>query len=433
MAGSKPADAPRRTVRRETSLEGVGMHTGATSRVTFRPAAPGTGVVFRRVDLDGAPAIPARLTSVSGVERRTTLSQNGAEVHTVEHLLAAVSVLQLDDLEIAITGPEPPILDGSFTPFFDALAAAEPTEHDGQADEFVVREAFAVTEGDSSYLVGPHGGLRLTTTIEFPHPVIGRQSGTYDVTADVFARELAPARTFGFVHEVEALRAKGLISGGTVQNAIVLDATSVVGTTLRWPDEFVRHKTSDILGDLALLGGRLSAHVVATRPSHRGNVALGRAIRLRAARSGGAMMDIRDILDVIPHRYPMLLVDRILEVEEKKRIVGIKNVTYNEPFFQGHFPGHPVMPGVLIIEAMAQVGGMLLMSFVPREDHQSKVVYFMSLDNVKFRRPVVPGDQLRCELEMVQFRGKTCRMKGLAYVDGNVVCEADMMAALVDK
>jgi UDP-3-O-[3-hydroxymyristoyl] N-acetylglucosamine deacetylase/3-hydroxyacyl-[acyl-carrier-protein] dehydratase len=420
-------------VRRETALEGVGMHTGASSRVTFKPAAPGAGLVFRRVDLDGAPVIPARLTSVAAVERRTTLASGGAEVHTVEHLLAAAQVLELDDLEIAITGPEPPILDGSFLPFFEALRDAEPIEHGGSADGYVVHEPIAVTEGDSTYLVGPHPGLRLSTTIEFPHPVIGRQSATWDVTPEVFARELAPARTFGFVHEVEALRAKGLISGGSVQNAIVLDEATVVGTTLRWPDEFVRHKASDILGDLALLGGRLRAHVVATRPSHRGNVALGRAIRLKAARAGGSLMDIRDILNVIPHRYPMLLVDRILEVEEKKRIVGIKNVTMNEPFFQGHFPGHPVMPGVLIIEAMAQVGGMLLMSLVPQEDHRNKVVYFMSLDNVKFRRPVIPGDQLRCELEMLQFRGKTCRMKGVAYVDGNVVCEAEMMAAVVDK
>ncbi len=433
MAGGRPNSAGRRTVTGRASLEGVGIHTGQASRVTFVAAEPGSGVVFRRTDLDGAPAIPAVLHSVSAVERRTALAANGAEVHTVEHLLAAVAALEIDDLLVEITGPEPPILDGSFRPFVEALRAAGPAEHGGEALELVVKEAFSLSEGESTYLVGPAPRLRLSTTIEFPHPLIGRQSASFDITPEIFARELAPARTFGFLREVEALRAKGLIGGGTVDNAIVLDEASVVSGPLHWPDEFVRHKAADILGDLALVGGRVRAHIVATKPSHRGNVALGRAIWRRAGRTG-PLMDVRQILDVIPHRYPFLLVDRIVERDEAARtIVGIKNVTINEPFFQGHFPGHPVMPGVLIIEAMAQCGGMLLMSMVPAEDHHRKVVYFMSLDNVKFRRPVVPGDQLRLELEMLKFGGKTCRMRGRATVDGNVVCEAEMMAAVVDR
>jgi len=431
--GGRPSSIPRRTVRGSAGLEGVGIHTGAHTRVTFSGAAPGSGLAFRRTDLDGAPVIPVRLNSVTAVERRTALSAGGAEVHTVEHLLAAAMALEIDDLMIDISGPEPPIMDGSFQPFLEALLRAGPAEHGGEAVELVVREPFTVTEGDSSYLVGPAPGLRLTTTIEFPHPLIGRQTGSWDVTPERFAAELAPARTFGFVSEVEALKAKGLISGGSVDNAIVLDDESVVGTTLRWPDEFVRHKTADVLGDLALAGGRVRAHVVATRPSHRGNVAVGRALRQRSTSGRGPVMDVRQIIDVMPHRYPFLLVDRIIEIEEKKRIVGIKNVTINEPFFQGHFPGHPVMPGVLIIEAMAQVGGLLLMSLAQTSDHRNKVVYFMSLDNVKFRRPVVPGDQLRCELELLKFGGKTCRMKGQALVEGQVVCEAEMMAAIVDK
>jgi UDP-3-O-[3-hydroxymyristoyl] N-acetylglucosamine deacetylase/3-hydroxyacyl-[acyl-carrier-protein] dehydratase len=409
------------------------MHTGEAARLTFGPAAPGAGVLFRRTDLDGAPVVPAKLTSVSSLERRTTLACGGVEVHTVEHALAAVTALELDDLVMDLSGPEPPIMDGSFAPFLDALQRAGPVEHGGEPDQYLVRDAFTVTDGDSSYLVGPAARLRLATTIEFPHPLIGRQSGSWDVSEQVFAAELAPARTFGFVHEVEALRKKGLISGASLENAIVLDDTKVVGGALRWPDEFLRHKAADILGDLALVGGRIHAHVVATKPSHRGNVALGRAIRQHARRTGAAVMDVRQIVQVMPHRYPFLLVDRIIEIDEHRRIVGIKNVTINEPFFQGHFPGHPVMPGVLIIEAMAQVGGLLLMSLVPSDGHDGKVVYFMSLDNVKFRRPVVPGDQLRCELEMLKFGGKTCRMRGVAYVDGNVVAEADMMAAVVDK
>src|SRR5207249_9430254 len=217
---------------------------------------------------------------------------------------------------------------------------------------------------------------------------IGRQTGSYDITPGGFADEISQARTFGFLREADALRARGLALGAALESTLVLSEDGLVGGTLRWPDEFVRHKAGDILGDLALVGGRVQAHVVATRPSHQGNVALARAITRTAERTGGKILDINRILEVIPHRYPFLLVDRILELEPRRRVVGIKNVTINEPFFQGHFPGHPIMPGVVIIEAMAQVGGMLLMEEL--QSREDKVVYFMALDNVKFRRPVLP-------------------------------------------
>jgi UDP-3-O-[3-hydroxymyristoyl] N-acetylglucosamine deacetylase/3-hydroxyacyl-[acyl-carrier-protein] dehydratase len=250
---------------------------------------------------------------------------------------------------------------------------------------------------------------------------------------DAFAAELAPARTFGFMRDAEALRQRGLAQGVSLDNAVVLDDERIVTGELRWPDEFVRHKIGDVVGDLALTGARLRAHIVADRPSHAGNIALGRALVSAAARRAGGMpiVDIQKIMEHLPHRYPMLLVDRIIEFEQGKRIVGIKNVTINEPFFQGHYPGHPVMPGVLIIEAMAQVGGLLLMDAIENPDE--KVVYFMTLDNVKWRRPVVPGDQIRFELEMLQFRRHTCRMKGVGYVDGQPVAEAEMMARIVDR
>ena len=424
----------RRSIRKTASVRGTGLHTGAAAEATFLPAPAGQGVVFRRTDLPGRPEVRARLTEVQAVERRTTIGRGEAAIHTIEHLLAAVAAHEIDDLTIELSGPELPILDGSVQPYYEALARADPGDVGGEAVVLAVQAPFTVTEGDATYVVAPANAFRLTVTIEWPHPLIGQQAGTYEVTPDAFARELAPARTFGFTHEVAALKAKGLIKGASGANAIVLDEHGLAnGGQLRWPDEFVRHKAADIVGDLALTGARIRAHVIATRPSHGGNVALARALSRAAQRLGAPTMDIGRIMDWLPHRYPFLLVDRIVEIEGTKRIVGIKNVTINEPFFQGHFPGHPIMPGMLIIEAMAQVGGMLLMSHFEGQNVEDKVMYFMSLDNVKFRRPVVPGDQIRFELEMLSFRGKTCKMKGVGYVEGQVVAEAEMMAMVVDK
>ncbi|HSE28501.1 MAG TPA: UDP-3-O-acyl-N-acetylglucosamine deacetylase [Gemmatimonadales bacterium] len=420
-------------IERAATVRGIGLHTGSATSLTFEPAEAGRGIVFRRTDLPGTPEIPARLSAVQATERRTVLGDGTAEVHTVEHVLAAIRGLGVEDVVVALDGPEPPAGDGSFRPFVEALRAAGPVERPGEPVLYRVSAPFTVTEGESTYIISPARTCRLTVTIDFPHPLIGSQAGSWELGPGAFERELAGARTFGFTHEVERLRAQGLIQGASTANAVVLDDRRVLDTELRWPDEFVRHKAGDLAGDLALLGGRLEAHVVATRPSHQGNVALARALARTGQREGGFAMDIGQILDVIPHRYPFLLVDRIIEIEGDRRIVGIKNVTINEPFFQGHFPGHPIMPGVLIIEAMAQVGGMLLLGLFKGEERQEKVVYFMSLDGVKFRRPVLPGDQLRFELEMVQFRGKTCRMKGVAFVDGQVVSEADMMARVVDR
>jgi len=424
----------RRSIERKAALRGTGLHTGIATEATFLPAPAGQGIVFRRVDLRGRPEIPARLTEVAAVERRTAIGHGEATIHTVEHLLAGVAAHEIDDLTVELSGPEPPILDGSVQPYFQALEQARPVEVGGEPVVLTVQAPFTVVEDECSYVVAPAREFRLTVTIEWAHPLIGRQTGSYDVTPEAFARELAPARTFGFTSEIAALRAKGLIKGATDGSAIVLDERAVVnGGALRWPDEFVRHKAADVVGDLALTGARIRAHVIATRPSHKGNVALARALSRAAKHAGRPVMDIGRIMDVLPHRYPFLLVDRIIEIEGSERIVGIKNVTINEQFFQGHFPGHPIMPGVLIIEAMAQVGGMLLMQHFEGQNVEDKVVYFMSLDNVKFRRPVVPGDQIRFELELLQFRGKTSRMKGVGYVDGQVVAEAEMMAMITDK
>ncbi len=422
----------RRTLAGTSEVTGTGLHTGVTSTVVLRPGEPGSGIVFRRTDLPGAPSVSARAGSVDQTERRTGLAAGDVTVETVEHVLAAAHALQLDDLLIDIDGPEPAILDGSFLPWLDAIEQAGIAEREGDAAVVRVTEPFTVQAGDASYVVAPARAFRVTATIEWDHPVIGRQSGSFDITPDTFRREIAPARTFGFVHEVEALQSRGLLQGASAEMAVVLSDDAVATGDLRWADEFVRHKIGDIVGDLALLGARIEAHVVADKPSHQGNIALARAMARHAQRVDPSRLDIKRIMRVLPHRWPFLLVDRILEIEPGVRIVGLKNVTINEPFFQGHFPGHPIMPGVLIVEAMAQVGGMLLMDHFD-DAAESKVVYFASIDAVKFRRPVLPGDQLRFEIDLVQFRGRTCKMRGEAFVDGKVVCEANMMAQVMDR
>ena len=430
----------RCTVARAVSVEGAGLHLGVPCRLTFLPAPSGAGIVFRRSDLPGAPLIAARAENAVLTERRTQLGNDPVSVHTVEHVLAATLARQLDDVVIELSGPEPPVMDGSAARFFEMLGEAGVAKQAGEVQYLTLRTPLRVTEGDSTYEASPAPSLELDVTIDFPHPLIGRQRGCYRVTATDFGRELAQARTFGFVHEVEALRAMGLIRGASTRNALVLGDEGVVENELRWPDEFVRHKALDCVGDLALAGARVRARVVTTRPSHRGTVLLVRAMKeaARDAMKDGTAttevrrtMDVEEIMKVLPHRYPFLLVDRILEIDPGKRVVGVKNVTINEPFFQGHFPGHPIMPGVLIIEAMAQVGGMLLLGAVA--DPQSKVVYFTSLNNVKWRRPVRPGDQLRFELEVLQVRGLMCKMHGIAKVDGDVVAEAEMGAMVRDR
>ena len=420
----------RKTLARPATLEGIGLHLGVPCRITFQPVAKKQGIVFRRTDCPGSPRIRAHVSEVSASERRTQLGKGDHAVHTVEHVLAAVTGMGIDDVTIDMDGPEPPILDGSAAPFFAALCEAGLAVLDGEPEFLELTETVRIIDGASVYEAYPSEKLELDVTIEFPHPLIGKQARRFTVTEETFANELSRARTFGFVHEVDALRLKGLIKGASLDNTVVLDDSDILSGDLRWSDEFVRHKAMDCIGDLALAGARVRARIVAVKPSHRGTVTLVREM-LKAGRKEKGMYTIEDIMKVLPHRYPFLLVDRILEIEEKKRIVGLKNVSINEPFFQGHFPGHPIMPGVLIIEAMAQVGGMLLMGSI--EDPESKVVYFMSLDNVKFRRPVKPGDQIRFELEITQLRGPVCKMRGVGKVEGEVVAEADMAAMVRDR
>jgi UDP-3-O-[3-hydroxymyristoyl] N-acetylglucosamine deacetylase/3-hydroxyacyl-[acyl-carrier-protein] dehydratase len=430
MARRADVSYSRNTIAGVVSCEGVGLHFGNPVRITFKPAPGGSGINFVRLDLPDRPRLPARADLARLAERRTQLGDGPTAIHTVEHVLAALAGSQVDDVEIELDAAEPPIMDGSAAPFFEALLAVGVVPSGTRSEYLKVTRSFDHSEGNASYRVLPACCLELDVTVCFEHRLVGEQRGHWCVDRDVFGRELARARTFGFRHEVEALRSQGLIKGASTANAVLLDEDGVVENTLRWPDEFVRHKALDCLGDLALAGRRLQARIVARRPSHRGTVSLVKEL-VRRDLEEQRVIDIDEIMRTLPHRYPFLLVDRVLEYESGKRVVGIKNVTINEPFFQGHFPGHAIMPGVLIIEAMAQVGGILLMGTV--ENPETKVVYFTSLDNVRWRKPVRPGDQLRFELEVLQIRGQFCRMKGVALVDGSVVAEAEMSAMLRDK
>jgi UDP-3-O-[3-hydroxymyristoyl] N-acetylglucosamine deacetylase / 3-hydroxyacyl-[acyl-carrier-protein] dehydratase len=420
----------RRTIARSVTLEGIGVHYGAACRLTFVPAPSGVGIVFRRVDLPDCPAIPAVIDFAVPVEARTQLGRDPISIQTPEHVLAAVFACGIDDVEIELNTAEPPIMDGSAAPFVDALRSAGIVDQPGEIKAFVLTRPVSLTVDGASYEALPAPNFELNVSIDFAHPAVGKQIGCYRITPDSFENELAGARTFGFRSWWQPLQAKGLALGVSLENTLVLEEDGGVSAPLRWPDEFVRHKALDCVGDFALAGGPIRARINAIRPSHRGNVKLVQAMK-EAIEKESTVLEIEDIMKVLPHRYPFLLVDRILEVESGKRIVGMKNVTINEPFFQGHFPGHPIMPGVLIVEAMAQVGGMLLMGAVPNPE--AKVVYFTSLNNVKWRRPVKPGDQLRFELELLQVRGMMCKMSGIAKVDGQVVCEAEMGAVVRDK
>ena len=336
----------RQTIRASATVTGIGLHLGQAVTLRFEPAAPHAGVTFMRSDRADAAPVPALASVAQLADRRTQLGEGAEAFHTVEHVLAAVAALQIDDVRIVMDAAEPPIADGSALPFVDALRGAGICEHGGPARYLSVTSPIRVEDGESVYEASPAARLHLDVSINFPHPMIGEQAISLAVTTDSFVRELAGARTFGFLHEVEALRAAGLIQGASTSNAVVMDATGLVDTTLRWPDEFVRHKALDCVGDLALAGARVRGHIRAFRPSHKGTVLFVREL-LRTAKEETTVLGIEEIMKVLPHRYPFLLVDRILELEEGKRVVGLKNVTINEPFFQGHFPGHPIMPGVL--------------------------------------------------------------------------------------
>ncbi len=432
----------QKTIRRPASFTGVGLHCGIRTTVTFVPAPAGSGIRFVRTDLPEHPEIavcPENARHDLRRMRRTVLAVGAAEVHTVEHVLAAVAGMGIDNLRIEIDGmeaPEPP--DGSARGLV-ALIREAGIEDQGVPRNFLrIREPVSFQE-DGIQIVGvPHEGLRLSFTIQYDNPLVGTQHRSFEITPEIFAEQIAPARTFALYEEVKMLQDAGMIKGGTLSNAVVVQGDRILNEEgLRFPDEFVRHKLLDLLGDLTLLGRPLQGHVISVRSGHDSHIRFVRKLQQAdgAARHehllGQVHFDISAIERIMPHRYPLLLVDRILMLEERKRVIGLKNVTVNEPFFVGHFPGHPIMPAVLILEAMAQTGGVLLLNTV--ENPESKLVYFMGIDNAKFRKPVLPGDQLIFDLELVKLRSRICRMNGKAYVRGALVAEAELTSTIVDR
>jgi UDP-3-O-[3-hydroxymyristoyl] N-acetylglucosamine deacetylase/3-hydroxyacyl-[acyl-carrier-protein] dehydratase len=433
----------QRTIRQPVQTLGRGLHTGVETHMRFLPAEPDTGVRFVRVDLPDRPSIPARIDFAldRGADpRRTTLDNGSVQIETVEHVLAAIAGLGIDNLVIEIDASEPAEPDGSSKPFVELLQGAGIVDQPELRHYYEVKRPISIQENGSQRIVLPHNGLKVSFTIDYPNKLVGTQYASFDIDADVFRKESAPARTFAMLEDFEALRSGGLIKGGSLSNAVVVTREGIKSEEpLRFENEFVRHKILDLLGDLSLLGMPVKGHLISVRGGHALNVAFVKRImeearksyRWRSPGQKTISLDIEDIREIMPHRYPMLLVDKIVELEDRKRVVGIKNVTINEPFFQGHFPGHPIMPAVLIIEAMAQAGGVLLLNTVERPE--TKLMYFMGIDNAKFRAPVRPGDTLRFELELLKLRRRFCMMHGQAFVGDTLVAEADLLSTVVDR
>lgn len=458
----------QKTIAKPISLEGVGLHTGAQVTLTFIPAPEDTGFIFRRADLTPPVDIPADAALVTNTDRGTNLEKDGVKIQTSEHVLAALVGMEVDNCIIEINAPEPPIMDGSSKFFVQALEEASIVEQESLREEFVVQDVITYRDeaSGSEMMLIPSEKYQVTAMVDFGTKILGTQNATLDSVKD-FKTEIANSRTFSFLHELEMLLEHGLIKGGDLNNAIVYvdkplseetmnrlkqafnkDKITVKpngildNLTLHYPNEAARHKLLDVVGDLALIGTPIRGKVIATKPGHKVNTTFAKKIaqHIKNERrkkepkidlSKPPLMDVVQIQEILPHRPPFLLVDKIYELSDQ-HVVGLKNVTMNEPYFVGHFPGAPVMPGVLQIEAMAQAGGVLLLNTVP--DPENYLTLFMKIDNVKFKRPVHPGDTLLFRLElMMPIRRGICQMRGCTFANGNLSTEGEFMAQIVKR
>ncbi|MBK7389426.1 MAG: bifunctional UDP-3-O-[3-hydroxymyristoyl] N-acetylglucosamine deacetylase/3-hydroxyacyl-ACP dehydratase [Bacteroidia bacterium] len=457
------------TIKNPVTVSGVGLHTGALVNLTFKPAPANHGFKFKRIDLDGQPVIDADVDNVVDTSRGTTLSQNGAKISTTEHALAALVGTEIDNIMIEVDGPEVPIMDGSSRPYIDAILKAGIEEQNAERIYFELKDNLTFEEPSRKVemLAVPSADYRITVMVDYNSPVLGTQHAQMHLISE-FQDEIAPCRTFCFLHELEMLVKHNLIKGGDLDNAIVvvdrpvsqqkLDELATLfnkpqveikekgilnNVQLHFQNEPARHKLLDIVGDLALIGMPIKAHILAARPGHAANVEFAKKIKqlIKNEKSkttvpvfdlyGTPVCDINKIAKNLPHRYPFLLIDKIIELTDN-RVVGVKNVTMNEWFFQGHFPDNPVMPGVLMIEAMAQTGGILVLHSVP--DPENYWTYFLRIDQARFKQKVGPGDTLVFDLELISpIRRGICHMAGKAYVGDKIVMEAEMMAQIVKK
>jgi UDP-3-O-[3-hydroxymyristoyl] N-acetylglucosamine deacetylase / 3-hydroxyacyl-[acyl-carrier-protein] dehydratase len=458
----------QQTLASEASLSGVGIHSGQTVDIRLKPADPNTGIVFKRVDLPNAPVVKADVDNVVETNRSTTIEANGARVSTIEHLMAALVGNGVDNVVIEINAAEVPILDGSSEPFIEIIQQVGVKKQDAQKIYYTLQHniVFVDEEKKVEMVALPYDGYRINTLIDFNSPVLGTQHADLKHLSD-FNADIAPCRTFCFFHELEFLIDNNLIKGGDINNAIVVVDKPVTDAQvqriskafqkdnvkvseggilnnleLRFPNEPARHKLLDVIGDLALVGLPFKAHIIANRPGHASNVAFAKKIKehLKKFKNKAAIppydpnkppvYDIHAIEKKLPHRYPFLLIDKVIHLDEKM-VVAVKNVTYNEPFFQGHFPGNCVMPGVLQVEALAQTGGILT---IPDDPEHTYDTYFLKIDNCKFKNKVVPGDTLILKMELMNpVRRGICEMKGTIFVGDKLVAEADMVAQIVKK
>lgn len=458
----------QKTIKKPITVSGVGLHTGAKVNLTFKPAPENHWYKFVRTDIAGSPVIDVDAFNVLDTSRGTTLQQNGAKISTTEHALAALVGLELDNIIIEVDGPEVPIMDGSATPFVDALLSVGFVEQEAEREVYILNEVLSYEEPSRNVemLAVPSPEYRITVMVDYNSPVLGTQHAQLHKMEE-FQKDIGPCRTFCFLHELEALVKHDLIKGGDLNNAIVvvdreisqekLDELAKLfnkprvevkekgilnNVQLHFQNEPARHKLLDIIGDFALVGMPFQGHILAARPGHAANVEFAKVIKQAIKRDKGQKVksydlnaapvcDINKITSMLPHRIPFLLIDKILELDQE-RVVGVKNVTMNEWFFQGHFPNNPVMPGVLLIEAMAQAGGILVLNTVP--DPENYWTYFMKITEARFKQKVIPGDTVIFDLKLVSpIRRGICHMKGEAIVGDKVVMEAEMLAQIVKK
>lgn len=433
------AKRTQRTLAREACARGVSFLTGVDVELRFRPAEPDTGVVFIRSDLPGRPSVPAHVRHVVPRQRRTTIQRGDAVVEMVEHVLAALSGLQVDNCQIDIDAPETPGCDGSSLAFVQAIQAAGIVAQDRPRESLSIDRPISVRDGQSTLTALPGDGAKLTLSYNLDygrHTPIGSQSFYLDISPETFQTDLAPCRTFLMAAEADALRQAGIGSRTTPADLLIFGPDGPIDNALRFPEECARHKMLDMVGDLALLGKDLTGHVVAYRSGHQHNAELVRKLleaiddhdKSRGPAAEATYLDVREVMELLPHRYPFLLVDRVLELEKSRRIVALKNVTCNEPFFQGHWPGRPIMPGVLIVEALAQAAGVLIAQQVDPKQNSAVIA---SIDEVKIRRPVVPGDQLRLNVELVRAKSRTVEVRGVAMIGNQLAAEAKIRFVIV--